>query len=237
MIKPFAYSLSLLVCLVSFGQDLEPRSFFFTAGVSYSDPSGELVLIRGTRKIVRTNFSAAPSYTIKFGKRLNQNSELSLSLGYANYTYENKEDYTDGFKNYSSDDFNYIPLYLNYDKLLDVNSWQIVLGGHAGIAFYGKEVNLLSELHLLGTPVDQWPSHPDMFSPLDLEIQNNLGIGIHGGLRRDLVVGRLFAELNFSATYTQFVAKILDDPEDDGDEDVNLDTNPVDVGIQIGYRF
>ncbi len=235
-------SIFLVVCslwLISslIAQDSGSSSFFVSAGISYSNPLGEIELVRGTRKVVRTQFSNAPSYSLKIGKQIGKNSELSISIGYANYTYENKEDYTDGFKAYSSDDFNFIPLLLNYDLLFDLGSWRGVFGGHAGVSFYTKEVNLLSELHLLNIPQDQWPSHPDELTPLDLEIKNNLALGIHGGARRDLLEGKMYVELLFSTTYSQFVAKILNDPEDDGDEDVTLDTNPIDLGIHVGFRF
>lgn len=220
-----------------FGQESGANPFFISGGVSYSNPLGEIELIRGARKVVRTRFSNSPSYMIKFGRRINSGSELSVSVGYANYTYENKEDYTDGFKNYSSDDFNFIPLFINYDLLFDLGSWRGIFGGHTGVVFYGKEVNLLSELHLLNIPQDQWPSHPNELTPLDLEIQNSFGIGIHGGARRDFLEGKMYVQFLFSMTYSQFVAKILNDPEDDGDKDVELDTNPIDLGIHIGMRF
>ena len=234
--------LFILTCLCGLpsllmAQGSEAKPFFVSAGVSYSNPLGEIELVRGTRKVVRTRFTNAASYTIEFGRRITQGSELSLSIGYANYTYENKEDYTDGFKNYSSDDFNFIPVFLNYDLLFDLGSWKGVFGGHTGIAFYTKEVNLLSELHLLNIPQDQWPSHPNELTPLDLEIRNSFGIGIHGGVRRDFLEGKMFVEFLFSTTYSQFVAKILNDPEDDGDKDVELDTNPFDLGIHVGLRF
>ncbi len=231
--------MAIILCfhLSSLAQESEIKSYFVSAGVGASNPLGEIELIRGNRKVVRTQFANAPSYTLEIGKRINQGSEVSLSIGYANYTYENKEDYTDGFRNYSSDDFNFIPVFLNYDLIFGQGSWRGFFGGHAGIAFYTKEVNLLSELHLLNIPQDQWPSHPNELTPLDLEIQNSFGIGIHGGARRDFFEGKMFVELLFSTTYSQFVAKILNDPEDDGDRDVELDTNPVDLGINLGWRF
>jgi hypothetical protein len=208
-------------------------------GVNYSNPYGEIKLVRGTRKVVTTDFTGSLSYQLKATKIMNSKNCVSISIGFANYTYNNREDYNDGYRNYSSDDFNYIPLFLHYDRIIKMWNTKLdfILGGHTGIIIYQKEINLLSELHLLEIPVDEWPPHPENLSPFDLEIHNGFGIGFHIGLRKMLYKERLFCEVVASASYASFSAGIINDFENDGDDDIQLKTNPFDLGIQIGYRF
>lgn len=207
------------------------RKWFGGFGVAHVRPYGKIKLVRGTRKVVRTDFTGDWEVHADVGYRLRPNLEFGLNVRYARFTYADRTDYADGYIIDQQDDFGFAAVLARLTRTFDLKPVAPFVGVELGYIIYSGEVNLMSELHLVGQ--DPLPPHPDFLTPFDLDPFNTVGIGVHAGLRKQLG-NSLFADLTVDFLAAKFIAKILNDPEDDGSHDVDLWTNPLSFGITVG---
>lgn len=190
--------------------------------------NGEKSLDRPNGKVVSTDIDSGVGVELGMGYKVGRRASLTISyLGGSEHQVTLRQDFPDGTDFQTADVFQFDSLSIGcaLDLMPDRELHVFVEPFVAYVRF--DDVYLDSA----GPPFDQ-------ASPLNLDIESQMGFGIAFGVAAPVGDGHWTINANLRLLVAGFDGTTFPNPEfPDTSSSIGLDFNPIMVGVGVGYRF